>query len=241
MTKQELLSYAQGHEASIKFINKLFSTPREKLDVYSLDQGEVEHVIDYLRNHKQPEKVITLSYKQLVAKSKKWIDKMNKSAGKVVELDEDVKHYMWASTKKEGYRFVELVGKNAFVKEGQLMSHCLSNYYGKSDVKIYSLRDASNKPHATIEIYSSGEINQIKGKGNGSIHPRYIKYVLKFLKKVAPKMQIRDSEMNNLGYISIPDEIRPLFKKCYKGVKFFQKKYAYKGDVERANQAVFTK
>jgi hypothetical protein len=58
------------------------------------------------------------------------------------------------------------------------MSHCVASYYGR-DTVIYSLRDSNNNPHCTIE-----DGNQIKGKGNGSVDPKYIDYVVKFLEKL---------------------------------------------------------
>jgi hypothetical protein len=84
------------------------------------------------------------------------------------------------------------------------MSHCLGGYSARKDYDIYSLRDKNNKPHATFEVSKKDkDILQIKGKGNGPIHPKYIHRVLAFLKKLG--MDIRESEMVNLGYYYIPE------------------------------------
>ena len=62
---------------------------------------------------------------------------------------------------------------------------------------------------------------QVKGKGNGDIDPKYIEYVVKFLEWSG--MEVGDSEMKHLGYINVDK-----FKKyLHKDTKFFNKKYWY--------------
>jgi hypothetical protein len=79
------------------------------------------------------------------------------------------------------------------------MSHCVGGYTLTNDCLIYSYRDSKNMPHATFEVRkSNNEIIQIKGKGNGAIHPKYIDPILEFLKAIG--MDIRPSDMINLGY-----------------------------------------
>ena len=82
------------------------------------------------------------------------------------------------------------------------MSHCVGGYYGNGK-EIYSLRDKDNIPHCTME-----KDQQIKGKGNGDIHPKYINYVVKFLEHVG--MTVGDSEMKHLGYINLENLIKEL-------------------------------
>ena len=96
------------------------------------------------------------------------------------------------------------------------MRHCVESYYGKDD-EIYSLRDKKNNPHATFSKSSQ----QIKGKGNGNIHPKYVKYCVEFLEHVG--ISVRDSEMANLGYVNIEkvDDENAVFPKEY----LFRDKY----------------
>lgn len=164
--------------------------------------GEIEHILDFLGSDKAPSRLKKMSYIQAKASTDKWVKSLNKKASNIVEEKDDTKTIIkW----KDGMRLVRLVGENSFKREGLLMSHCVGSYYGKKEVKVYSLRDSKNNPHCTIEVTKEKNvINQIKGKGNGKIHPNYIKYVLKTLKKVF-KMDVRESEMNNLGY-SLPPE-----------------------------------
>jgi hypothetical protein len=67
-------------------------------------------------------------------------------------------------------------------------------------------------PHATFEVRKNGgEIVQIKGKGNGPIHPKYIHTILAFLKTVG--MEIRPNDMQNLGYHHIHKDHIDFLKK----------------------------
>ena len=54
-------------------------------------------------------------------------------------------------------------------------------------------------PHCTME-----KDQQIKGKGNGAIHPKYIGYIVKFLEIAG--MQVGDNEMLNLDCKPLIDE-----------------------------------
>lgn len=89
---------------------------------------------------------------------------------------------------------------------GELQCHEVKGY-SPDDKKclIYSYRDKHNMPHATFEVRKGDEsINQIKGKGNGPIHPKYIHPILAFLKSIG--MEIRPNDMQNLGYYHMPVE-----------------------------------
>ena len=191
------------------------------------NQGEIEHIIDYLNSAQAPQRLIRMSYDQAKASTDKWLKAMVKRGDNIVETDADVEIIL--RSKSTGFRLVKLVGENAFKREGFLMKHCVASYAGKTDTEVYSLRDANNSPHCTIEVQQkNGEIAQIKGKGNGSIHPRYIRYVLKILKYF--KMEIRDSEMQNLGYFLPSEGLRSFIDlnfKSFQYISFQSKKYIY--------------
>lgn len=174
------------------------------------NQTEIEHILDYLNSDTAPERLKKMSYKQAKESAEKWIQSLVKKAADIIETDADVETFLEFDG---GYRFVKLIGKAAFQREGNLMSHCVASYHGKSNTTIYSLRDNKNQPHCTIEVNSSTgrdgkqSINQIKGKGNGSIHPNYIRFVLEFLKKI--DVEVRSYEMKNLGYEDLEEEAGP--------------------------------
>ena len=62
----------------------------------------------------------------------------------------------------------------------------------QQQIKIYSLRDTKNEPHATIEIQQQPvkSIHQIKGKANKEIVAKYHKYVSDFIDKAIKKKAV---------------------------------------------------
>jgi len=100
------------------------------------------------------------------------------------------------------------------------MRHCVASYFG-TETDIYSLRDKDNVPHCTME-----ENQQIKGKGNGNINPKYISYVVAFLEEVG--MKVGDNEMKNIGYVNIED-----LKNDFDFGKLYNDKYFYKEDINK--------
>ena len=72
-------------------------------------------------------------------------------------------------------------------------------------------------PHATL----SKQSQQIKGKGNGNIHPKYIKYVVEFLEHL--EVEVRDSEMQNLGYVNVEnfEDKNAVFKDLFRDKYFY--------------------
>ncbi|VAW82400.1 hypothetical protein MNBD_GAMMA12-2560 [hydrothermal vent metagenome] len=86
-------------------------------------------------------------------------------------------------------------------RESSLMQHCLGEFdditlaiggYGEyyykrirqKNLRLFSLRDAYNKPHATIALYLSDKqlwVDQIKGKQNAPPINRYVLVIQKFL------------------------------------------------------------
>lgn len=141
---------------------------------------------------------------------------MIKKGKNIIELEGDVE---LIKDFRDGFRIVKLVGKTAYDREGFLMAHCVGSYFG-SNKEIYSLRDGKNMPHCTME-----KDQQIKGKGNGSINPKYIKYVVAFLEEIG--MKVGDNEMKNLGYINV-EKIRDKLHRTKN--KFYNQKYLFEQD-----------
>lgn len=179
----------------------------------SISYQDIEHVLDYLHSDESPRGVSNLSWEQAVSKAEAWVDLLNKRAKDSIELDTDVEE-VFRPKEPEGYRWVKLVGKSAFEREGRLMSHCIGSFHDKTDSTNYSLRDPSNNPHANLEIReSAGQIVQVKGKGNGPIHPKYIKAVLEFHEFL--KMPIRPNDLPNLGYVPLSASLWRLVEELY--------------------------
>lgn len=156
------------------------------------NQAEIEHIIDYLSSEKAPKNMHKMAYSEAKSNTEKWNKSLIKKGSKIIELDTDIEII---KDFNDGFKIVKLVGKNAFEREGFLMRHCVASYFN-SDTEIYSLRNKNNIPHCTME-----KNHQVKGKGNGSIHPKYINYIISFLQEFG--MSVGDSEMKNLGYLNI--------------------------------------
>lgn len=209
----QFINYAKGLDASEPVVNWLNSTALNHFEKNGEPSvSEVEHVIDYLIQN-EVKKINQMSYPQAVKKAEKWVEKLQKEAKKIQELTEDIE---LIHDFGDGFKIVQLVGENAYKREGKLMRNCVASYFGR-DTKIYSLRDKNNNPHATLE---HGQ--QIKGKGNGPIHPKYIEYVVKFLEITG--MEVRDSEMENLGYINIEEinDKEAVFPDLFKDKYFYK-------------------
>ena len=203
-------NYAKMLNASDEVIYWIEHNLKNYLLKNSENQDEIEHIIDYLVGEEAPDKLIKMSYEQAKINSIKWSKKLQNKGEHIKETTKDTEVIL---DFKDGFKIVKLIGKNAYEREGYLMRHCVAGYYGKSK-EIYSLRDKDNIPHCTIE-----KDNQIKGKGNGDIHPNYVNYVVKFLEHVG--MTVGDNEMSHLGYMNV-EKIK---KDLNKNTKFFNKIY----------------
>jgi hypothetical protein len=197
----QLFEYAKSLGDNAEIIWWLSTAARKAIKARKTTESELEHVIDWLYSDAAPKRLQKLSVADAKRLTHQWTEK-NKSKGKNLEDGKsDIEDILLFDDKS---KIVKLLSENAFKREGYLMSHCLGGYSARSGYDIYSLRDKNNQPHATFEVCMNNEdILQIKGKGNGPIHPKYIHRVLAFLEKLG--MHIRPSEMVNLGYYHVPE------------------------------------
>lgn len=197
---EQLLNYANGLNANAEVVNWIQTTAAaalKKPQPPSLQ--EFEHILDYLMSDKAPKRLQKMSIKQAKESTEKWVKTNQKKGRNLTDSDKDIEvlhEYL------DGSKIVKLLTEKAYKREGFFMSHCVGGYTPSPEILIYSYRDAKNNPHATFEVRKSeGQIMQIKGKGNGPIHPRYIEPILAFLQLIG--QQIRPTEMKNLGYYVI--------------------------------------
>ncbi len=200
------LAYASGLGASEEVLEWCRTVLLAQLKKSALSVEEREHVIDYLISSDAPSRLRKMSYAQAVTAAEKWSAANQKKGRDRIETDEDTELLVDLG---DGSRIVKLLTKKAYEREGFLMRHCLGGYTPGSST-VYSLRDKSNEPHVTFEMTKDGDtIQQVKGKGNGPIHPRYIDPTLTFLKKIG--VEVRPSEMKNLGYYHVTAQARSVF------------------------------
>jgi len=194
----EYLKLINANEEVVAWTNTTLSAYLKK---QSPPQEEVEHILDYAASSDGPKKMKRMSYEQIKTLSDKWTKAQQKKGANIKESKKDTKTI---HTFGDGSKIVKLIGEAAYKREGFLMRHCVASFYGRKDVEIYSLRDKNNNPHVTFDLTKNGkEISQLKGKGNGSIHPKYIDAVMAFLGLM--EITVRPSEMKNLGYYQVTD------------------------------------
>lgn len=192
---EELRKYAEVLGANIEILSWLDTTGKKHIK----KQEDGEHIIDFLVSPAAPTRLQKMSFKDAKRKAKEWSDASQKKGKNLTDSDDDIETI---HDFLDGTRIVRLKTKNAYQREGFLMCHCSGGYIPKADQLIYSYRDKQNMPHATFEVQKKdNQIVQIKGKGNGAIHPKYIHPILAFLKAVG--MEIRPHDMKNLGYFHI--------------------------------------
>jgi hypothetical protein len=144
-------------------------------------RAEIEHIIDYLENIDEREKIKQLkgNYIQVNNNAKKWtISTQKRIKQKQIKDEEGLKNIMMFD---DGYRWVQLTTKENCKREGKEMGHCVGGY--DPNIKtILSLRDPKNYPHVTIEIIENN-IKQIKGKANTAPDMVYRSYIYQLLEK----------------------------------------------------------
>lgn len=196
---ESILKYSEGLGASQEIISWLNTSGKKALLKNKTNNEELEHIVDYFISSAAPKRLQKMSIEDAKRKAKEWSESNQKKGKNLIDTKDDIEIFL---SFEDGTRIVKLLSTSAYKREGFLMSHCLGGYSIKSEVDIYSYRDKKNMPHATFEVQkNSNEIVQIKGKGNGPIHPKYIFPVLEFLKKLG--LDIRPNDMKNLGYYHI--------------------------------------
>lgn len=201
-------AYAEHLGANSEVFVWLRTAAKNALAKQTVTESELEHILDYLVSPAGPKRLQKMSVADAKRKAKEWSE-ANQKKGK--NLSDEADDIETIHDFLDGTRIVRLKSKKAFQREGFLMSHCVGGYdANSSDCHIYSYRDAKNMPHATFEVRkNNNEIVQIKGKGNGPIHPKYIHPILAFLKSIG--MEIRPNDMQNLGYYHLhKDQIEML-------------------------------
>lgn len=193
----QLEQYATHLNASQEVLSWLRTAGKKAMDKKTISASELEHVLDFLVSSTAPLRLQKMSIIDAKRKTEEWSKANQKKGRGLVDGEDDLEviHDFL-----DGNKIVKLKTKKAFEREGFLMGHCVGGYDpDKAENHIYSYRDSKNMPHATFEVQkANNEILQIKGKGNGEIHPKYIHPILAFLKAVG--MEIRPSDMANLGY-----------------------------------------
>jgi hypothetical protein len=164
-----------------------------KIDV-SL-KNRILNLIDFLDEHKASYiNKQSIGFDSVERLHQKWVNKLTKrSSGEEGTID-----IMLVFDDK--FSIVKLIDEKSYAREGAVMKHCVASYSGRTDSKIYSLRDTQNQPIVTFEE-KGGLICQISEKQNASISSENKHYLNKFAKMHSLKFgRLQIQQGNNLIY-----------------------------------------
>lgn len=151
-------------------------------------RAELGHVLDWLVANPQRQ-LSKLSWEQAAKKTKAW----DASLQKARSLQEDptgIEGFCEAASMGFGWRWVEVKSKASLEREGAVMRHCVGSYAPQVEqgkCRIFSLRDANNKPKLTVEVArqeSLQELLQIRGSSNRPPEPEEGPALRELIKKL---------------------------------------------------------
>lgn len=164
-----------------------FNPLRDEVHLFG---DEVRRVIDWLDSvpewDRHLKRIDRMSYTDAVALSADWHRRLLTLLPDADDPDV-VEELKFVETLAGGGRIVELSGPVALLREGRLMGHCVGGRgyveaVRSGATRIFSVRDAGNAPHVTIEVRRSHAV-QIKGKGNDVPVERWADIVRPFVKR----------------------------------------------------------
>jgi len=153
----------------------------DKPEELNIHNNDIRYISDYLNGANEfPEDLWEKSLNEMFVLAEEWHNTL-----KGVESTGDYQDKEVVYKFDNGFTIVDVNTENDLGVEGDKMGHCVGSYcddVASGRTTIYSLRDARNEPHATIEILptlplgrsrSRGKVEQIKGKGNAAPVEKY--------------------------------------------------------------------
>lgn len=108
----------------------------------------------------------------------------------------------------DGWTIQQLSRQEQLDAESNIMQHCLEEYTGGDpvtsvdgrDVWIYSLRDPTGAPHATMEWdLEDSYVSQLRGKQNDVPKPDYLERIVGF------RLEYLDPDAEQIGVVAVDD------------------------------------
>lgn len=117
---------------------------------------KVAEVIDWINDWsaENPGSRINFTWEQAVAASDRWHRELARQ-GQHGEETFDHEGIAVIREYPNGFRWVDVRTSECLSREGGRMGHCVGSYHrnvSSGETRIFSLRDAKNRPHVTIEI-----------------------------------------------------------------------------------------
>ena len=161
-----------------------------------INENDILYIVDYFQSLSPKElgKILKQTPPIIFEKTKEFLN--TNCHHRLIE-DSDYKVFMEI---KNGWKWVELLTKDAYLFEGQEMGHCVGNY-DPDEQRILSLWDKKGKSHVTIEIWRD-EVCQIKGKENKAPESKYVKVVSEFAESLLESGVPTVNDGHNIGWLS---------------------------------------
>ena len=165
------------HETEVNGFIDTVDNP-EELRMYNND---VRYIVDYFNGAQDiPQNIWDMTFAQVFDLCEEWHEqfKGNEDNAGPYETKDIVYDF------GNGFTIVKVPPEDLGT-EGDNMGHCVGGYCDavrSGSVIIYSLRNRKNMPHATIEVYKNGTVDQIKGKQNEPPVPKYRPMIKQWLK-----------------------------------------------------------
>jgi hypothetical protein len=146
------------------------------IDFKYLKEESIQSIIDWFESDDRPNDLSRIDPQTALDSAAKWAKMKERQEREVRDPVENVKEIF-----KDGdMTWVQIITPEGLDREGEEMHHCLGKYYFNQGT-FFSLRDSKNKPHFTIFINNSDELEQAKGYNNGAIEANYKDSLMKFL------------------------------------------------------------
>ena len=199
--KAELLPLSQLPNDAPKWLqDKYKKEPIFTIPLHYLNK--LSHIIDYLNT--RTDNVSNMSVTEVFKQVEDWDKKLKKQKESTDGKTKVIHEY------SDGYKWVQLLDERSLKYEGSKMNHCVGGYWNavkSGKTVIYSLRDAKNIPHVTVEYEPKKNIiQQVRGKGNTKLTLKYDKMFLHFANTY---FKLNKSSVEDSGYTFITRNGKP--------------------------------
>jgi len=185
----------------------------EELQIHNND---IRYVADYLNGANEfPDDLWDQSLNGMYDLAVRWHDTLKFKKDPTGDYENKEVVYKF----ENGFTIVDVNTEKDLGVEGDKMGHCVGSYcddVASGRTTIYSLRDARNEPHATIEVLptlplgrsrSRGKVEQIKGKGNTAPVEKYRPMIRQWLQTTDFEYESSPDYLNMLSAEEIKERL----------------------------------
>jgi len=170
-----VLNQLKKHRIHPEIISGIFEYNFTNLGINSISEIEREFglIYDWYRIN-QVNNIKDYSMKDAFKREQEWHKSLQEEGSELyyspIKPENIVYGPKWKNKQWDGWT-IQRVGAEDVKCEGNRMHNCVGSYYNevlRGDVRVFSLRDPENKPHATIGMYEEGNncVFDYKGVNN---------------------------------------------------------------------------